>query len=74
MKMIFPDGADGHALGAKAEAILPLPISELIKKTLNTKKPEDLASFIHRDASLTLKCVPFEGEQIETKGTILIAF
>ena len=67
------DGANGHALGEKAEDVLPSPISELIKKTLNTKKPEDLANFPHRDASLTIKCVPFEGEQ-GIKGVILTAF
>ncbi len=74
MQMIFPDGADRHALGAKAKDILPPPISELIKRTLNTRSPVDLVGITHKDASLTFRCVPFEGEQIETKGTILIAF
>jgi len=74
MQMIFPDGADGHALGEKSEDLLPQPISDLIRKTLSSKKPMDLAGFTHKDASsLTIKCVPFEGEQ-GIKGVILTAF
>lgn len=68
------DGADGHALGEKSEYVLPQPISDLIGETLSSKRPVDLAGFIHRDVPLTLKCVPFEGEQMKTKGTLLIAF
>jgi len=71
--MIFPDGADRHALGVKGEDILPQPISMLIKKALNTNRSVDLAGFTLKDASLTLKCVPFEGEQ-GIKGVILTAF
>jgi transcriptional regulator with PAS, ATPase and Fis domain len=69
----FFDGTVVNALGSKAKRILPEELSELIKKTLNPKRPADLTSITYRDTSLTVKCAPFEG-RLGTKGTILIAF
>ncbi len=69
----FFDGTGANALGSKAEETLPRELSELIKQTLHTKQPTDLKGFSHRDASLTIKCAPFEGH-LGTKGTILVAF
>jgi len=69
----YLDRAGVKALGGRAKDILPRETSDSIEKTLSSKRPLDLAGVAHNGVSLTLKCVPFEGEE-GIKGVILVAF